>query len=96
MLGKHKMICKSHKNTLEYLKTINGIKKIILGCGKGGKHAKPPGQLEFCNFTDSGIRYKAFTNRGVRDIFVICKDHNKKKIHEKILKKGEQYGKSVN
>jgi len=77
-MGKHQSLGKSYKNLVQNISKVPNIKKIILGKASNAKHSHPPGRLSFKNYTDAGIKYRLYTNNGIRDLFIIINKNNRK------------------
>jgi len=77
-LGKHQSLCKSYKNLIQNISKLSDIKKIILGKACNVKHSQRPGRLSFKEYTESGIKYRLYTNNGMRDLFIIINNNNQK------------------
>lgn len=73
------LIDMAHKNPL--------INKIILGRAKNVRHSKSPGCIEFREFVEAGIKFKAYTRNGIRDIFTYCDKEVRDLVKESILSK---------
>jgi len=77
-LGRHQSLGKSYKNLVQNISKVPNIKKIILGKAFNARHSQPPGRLSFKEYTEAGIKYKLYTNNGIRDLFIIINNNNNK------------------
>lgn len=71
--GKHQKHAKDLKSWIKKVKKEAAVEKIIFGTCQNARHTFQPGQVKFREFIDTGLKYKAYTDLGVRDIFVLCK-----------------------
>lgn len=84
--GKHREAGKELERCLGRFENVNEIKKIILGTAVPSRHRGSPGEIKFKNYTTSGLQYDIYTENGIREIFLICRGRNKKRVKEKIDK----------
>lgn len=71
--GKHQKHSKDLKSWIKKVKKESAVEKIVFGTCQNAKHSFSPGQVRFREFIEVGLKYKAYTDLGVRDIFIFCK-----------------------
>ena len=84
-IGKHMNVTKEMKHWIENVRRNKNVNKVILGIAENARHKYTPGTILFRQFTDTGLQFRAYTGRGVRDVFVCCDPE-----HRELLK--QTYG----
>lgn len=83
--GRHQSAGKSLKRSLQYLLSVNGVSKVILGQAKGVSHCFQPGYVKFRHELPGGIKVTGYTEKGLIDIYIKIDTIDKSKI-VKIIK----------
>lgn len=82
--GKHQSFDKAMKPFMARLDASHLVKKIVLGEGEGTRHSFTPGKVKIQRQTEAGFKLKAFTDRGVMNLFVVCDKLNADQVRQLI------------
>lgn len=70
MHGRHKTLDKSLKSSIKFVKSLDGVKKIVLGFSESCRHRYSPGHIKIRSKVDGGIKVNAYSGKGVTDVFI--------------------------
>ena len=70
MKGRHRSIDKALKKSIEFLCSINGVSKLVLGFSECCRHKYSPGYIKIKSDVDAGIKVNGYSGKGVTDIFI--------------------------
>lgn len=76
-LGKHRSVDSALKRKLDWLKSQNLIKKIILGASHNCRHAYSPGHAKWQRFVDGGMKVNFYGGRGITTGYIYCEEEDK-------------------
>jgi len=73
MKGRHQTTCKAGKRSIALIKTIEGVKDLVIGRSHGGKglHQAYDGAIKLQKSTLGGITGVMQTSKGVQDITIL-------------------------
>ena len=69
-MSKHKSLDKHVKQSIEWVKTLPGIAKIVIGISESCRHKYAPGFIRFKMDVDGGITINAYSGNGVTNLFI--------------------------
>lgn len=81
-IGKHMNVTKEMKQWITNIQKDQHVNKIILGIAENARHKYTPGTILFRQFTDTGLQFRAYTGRGVRDVFICCDPENREHLRQ--------------
>ena len=73
-LGKHKSIDKDLRQSINWLKNLDCVDRVILGFCEAARHKYTPGTLRYKSDVRGGIKLNAYGGNGVIDIYVKTTD----------------------
>ncbi|MGD9592691.1 MAG: hypothetical protein AB7V32_09245 [Candidatus Berkiella sp.] len=87
-MGKHQSLDKHVKQNINWIKSIQGVSKIVIGISECCRHKYPPGHIRFKMDVDGGIKINAYSGNGVTDLFIkIDPMTERENVKAKILKR---------
>lgn len=87
-MGKHQSLDKHVKQNINWIKSIQGVSKIVIGISESCRHKYPPGHIRFKMDVDGGIKINAYSGNGVTDLFIkIDPMTERENVKAKILKR---------
>jgi hypothetical protein len=69
-MGRHKSLDKHVKQSMNWVKKLDNVTKIVIGISKCCRHKYPPGNIRVRIDVDAGIKVNAYSGNGVTDIFI--------------------------
>jgi hypothetical protein len=69
-MGRHQSVDRNVKKNLEWIESLNGVSKFVIGISESCRHKYPPGFIRFKMDVDGGIKVNAYSGNGVTDIFI--------------------------
>jgi hypothetical protein len=69
-MSKHQSLDAHVKKNIDWIKTIPGVSKIIIGISESCRHKYPPGHIRFKIDVEAGIKINAYSGNGVTDLFI--------------------------
>jgi hypothetical protein len=60
------------------------VKKVSMGRCYGVSHRMAPGSIKFQKFTDNGIHFVGYGERGLVNFYVICDEENRDEIIKEV------------
>ena len=70
--GRHTSLSKGLKQSVGWLETRPGVRKIVLGLSEACRHKRPPGSLKVRRATDAGLHLNGYSGTGVVKLFLVC------------------------
>lgn len=69
-MGKHQSLDKLVKQNIEWVKTLPGVSKVVIGISESCRHKYAPGVIRFKTDVDGGIKINAYSGNGITDLFI--------------------------
>jgi len=69
-MGRHQSLDSHVKKTLQWLKGIPGVAKVVIGISESCRHRFPPGYIRFKLDVEGGIKINGYSGNGVTDLFI--------------------------
>jgi len=68
--GRHKSLEKDVKRSVEWLKSLTYVSRVVIGTSESCRHKYAPGTLRWKSDVPGGIKINAYSGKGVTDIFI--------------------------
>lgn len=70
--GRHQSTCKAGKQTLAWLRSLEGVKSVVIGISIGGKSIgkQPTGHVKIQRGVQGGFKGLLQSSKGVQEIFI--------------------------
>lgn len=69
-MGRHQSLDSHVKKSLEWVKGLPGVVRVVIGISESCRHRFPPGHLRCKQDVDGGIKINAYSGNGVTDLFI--------------------------
>jgi hypothetical protein len=69
-MSRHKSLDSHVKQNMDWVKTLPGVSKVIIGFSEACRHKYPPGHIRFKMDVDGGFKINAYSGNGVTDLYV--------------------------
>lgn len=69
-MSRHKSLDKQVKQSVNWVKALPSVTKIVIGISESCRHRYAPGHIRFKTDVDGGIKINAYSGNGVTDLFI--------------------------